>query len=150
MRARSISALPAALLLFSCAAGPAAVTLPMAGSVAHQEVKAREREWLDAYERADAGAMSDILADEFLITFPSGRRLDRNDTLIQVRQSRGGTRFWTENARASGERPQVILSGVVVSESGSRQTRQFYTDVWKWNGGRWQVASSILSAASTQ
>jgi hypothetical protein len=43
-------------------------------NAAAQEVRKLERAWLDAYEQHVAKAMNAIVADDFIITFPNGRK----------------------------------------------------------------------------
>jgi len=111
-----------------------------------------ERLWLDAYENADADAMATMLADDFIITFPSGERSSKAQVLQDVRESRAGeTRHWTENVRARRYDDTVILTGDVISESregtGVRREVMRYTDVYVERVGRWQVVASHLSAS---
>lgn len=136
-----------AVLVIDQASGRLSLTYPPPPATAVNAVRKRERAWLDAYERADATAMADILADGFVITFPDGRRDDRAKTLAQVARGRGGVRFRTENVGATGDSTQITLRGTVITEHQSRLTRQTYIDVWRNAGGKWRVASSTLSAA---
>ena len=139
------------MLLCGCAApatvsGQASTALAPRGDAA-AEVHRFERAWLDAYETHDARAMELLLAEEFVITYPGGQRLARADVLRQIAApSSRGTRFRTEEVRAHAAPGTVVLTGVLITETGTRHMRQLYTDTWVQQGGRWQVLSSHLSA----
>lgn len=145
-------ALLSSLLLGACAGSHLAGNAPRPSpAVVAGEVMAAERAWLNAYEQADAAAMSAILADEFIITFPNGRRQRRADVIARLATaaSRGPVRYMTQGVEVHGSPPVVVLTGIVITERGQRQSRESYTDTWVWRGGRWQVLSSHLSAAPT-
>ena len=147
------------------------VLLPLAGATAAQgptqavraptesvlspeerEVRALERRWLDAYERNDVAAMTEIVADDFTITFPNGKMERKADILSQIRSLPPGPssyRFHTRDVASRSYGDTVILSGVVVTES-VRDGRTFreessYTDTYVSRNGRWQVVASHLS-----
>jgi ketosteroid isomerase-like protein len=115
------------------------------------EVRALEREWLDAYEKRDAGAMNRIVADDFLIFFENGNRQSKSELLAMIARGAGkpAPAFSTDDVQARAYGDTVILTGRVVtrtkrpdgttSESASR-----YTDTYVRRNGRWQVASSHL------
>jgi hypothetical protein len=113
------------------------------------QVMAAERAWLTAYEEANAAAMSVILAEEFIITFPDGRRQRRAEVLARLASagSRGPVRYMTQGTEVHGSGSVVVLTGIVMTERGARVSRESYTDTWVWRGGRWQVLSSHLSNA---
>jgi ketosteroid isomerase-like protein len=120
------------------------------------EVRALEREWLDAYEKYDAAAMKRIVADDFTIYFGDGSMQTKADILAMVARGAGkpGPRFTTEDvlARVYGE--TVILTGRVVTEmkradgSTSRSASR-YTDTYVRRNGKWQVVASHLGAEKT-
>ena len=107
---------------------------------AEEEVRKLEREWLDAYEQNDGGAMERIVADDFTITFPNGAIQTKPQLMAMVKSPR----------RAGQPRMRFhILVGRVVTEyerdgkTVKEQSR--YTDTYVSRGGRWQVVASHLS-----
>jgi uncharacterized protein (TIGR02246 family) len=119
------------------------------------EVRQVEREWLDAYEKNDAGAMDRIVADDFTITFPNGLVQTKPDLMAGIRRPRKegqpAPKFHTEDARARSYGDTVILIGKVVTvvERGGKTVREEsrYTDTYIRREGRWQVVASHLSNA---
>ena len=115
------------------------------------ELRARQRAWLDAYQRDDAALMGDIVADEFTIVYPDGRLVDKSETLgwlDPTRERLAGSGQWTEgtNVRLYGK-DVAVLSGVFVSRRSDREPekRSRYTDTWVRRDGRWQVVASQLT-----
>ena len=136
-------------LLSACAAAPNARNAgELSSTHLAAEVMAAERAWLDAYERGDADAMKTILADEFVITYPGGQRLHRQDVLLRVASAatREPDEYQTEGSRVYGSRPVVIITGIVNTYTGQRKSSLIYTDTWVWRARRWQVLASHLSA----
>ena len=119
-----------------------------------QEVQKLERAWLDAYEQNDEKAMTAIVADDFVITFPDGSMQTKPQILAMLKAPRSAGRptvkFHTEEVRARVYGDTVILMGRVVSEYSrdgqvvSKQ-QQRYTDTYVKRNGRWQVVASHLS-----
>lgn len=117
-----------------------------------QTVRQLERAWLDAYEQHDAKAMEAIVADDFIITFPSGREQTKAQIIDSIRTPRqpGRTQtFRTEEVRARTYGDTVILTGRLVEESQredkSTKEHMLYTDTYVRRNGRWQVVASHLS-----
>lgn len=129
-------------------AARAAAGAPVADAT--EEVRKLEREWLDAYEQRDPEAMKRIVADDFVIYFPSGASQTKADIVRMMERMRGGQRpspkFSTEDvqARAYGT-DTVILTGRVISQTGDQREVQRYTDTYVRRDGKWQVVSSHLS-----
>ena len=124
----------------------------VAGAVAQQvdpsaEVIALERAWLDAYETADSAAMDSIVGDEFVITYPDGRRMTKADVMRQVGGGGRSPRFSTEAVEARRFGDTTILTGTLVAETSRGRQRNRYTDTWVRRAGRWQVVASHMSAA---
>jgi uncharacterized protein (TIGR02246 family) len=120
---------------------------------AEEEVRRLERRWLDAYEQNDPVAMDRIVADDFTITFPSGRIQTKPELMATIKspgRAAQRRRFYTDGvqSRAYGD-TVVILIGRVTGEY-ERDGKPFreasrYTDVYVRRGGRWQVVASHLS-----
>jgi uncharacterized protein (TIGR02246 family) len=133
----------------------AVATVATAGPV--EEVRAAERAWLDAYERADAEAMDRIVADDFAITYQDGNHHTKSDIIDMVRKAaaakRQGSKIVTEGtvAHQFGDHT-IVLRGVVISEwigadGKPKPVRSQYTDTWVKLDGKWQVAASHLTSA---
>jgi ketosteroid isomerase-like protein len=120
---------------------------------AEEEVRKLERDWLDAYEQNDGGAMDRIVADDFTITFPNGAIQTKPQLMAMVKSPRRAgqprMRFHTEDVRSRAYGGTVILIGRVVTEyerDGKAVREQSrYTDTYVLRDGRWQVAASHLS-----
>ena len=121
---------------------------------AAQAVQKLERAWLDAYEQHDEKAMTAIVADDFIITFPDGSMQTKSQIITSLKSAGGGQRpsmkFHTEEVRARVYGDTVILTGLVVTEyqrDGQTMSKeqQRYTDTYVKRNGRWQVVASHLS-----
>ena len=121
---------------------------------AEEAVRKLERSWLDAYEQHDAKAMEAIIADGFVITFPSGGKQSKQqivDSMKRPPPSGDSVKFRTEKteARVFGD-TVVVLTGRVISENqraGKSSTEEMlYTDTYVRRDGAWQVVASHLSA----
>jgi len=121
------------------------------------QVRALEREWLDAYESRDAKAMKRIVADDFVILFPDGKSQSKADILAQLEgglaSSRPSPKFHTEDVLARGYGDTVVLTGKVITtmqrKDGPASTSVMrYTDTYVRRNGRWQVVASHLSNGS--
>ncbi len=113
-------------------------------------MQSRERQWLDAYEQRDAGAMSAILHDNFVITYPGGKRQTKDQVLQFIRAhaaEKDGPRFHTEHSVAHVAKNTVVLTGLVITEKAGSRAEQIYTDTWVVEDGTWRVLASQLSAA---
>jgi uncharacterized protein (TIGR02246 family) len=121
-----------------------------------QAVRKLERAWLDAYEQNDAKAMNEIVADDFVITFPDGSMQTKAQILTAIKMARPAgspkAKFSTEHVTPHVYGDTVVLTGRVVTElSRNGETistnRQRYTDTYVKRNGRWQVVASHLSNA---
>ena len=120
---------------------------------AEEEVRRLEREWLDAYEQNDGGAMERIVADDFIITFPNGAMQTKPQLMTIIKSPRRAgqprMKFSTEDVQSRAYGDTVILIGRVVTEyerEGKAVREQSrYTDTYVRRNGRWQVVASHLS-----
>lgn len=115
-------------------------------------VRKLERAWLDAYEKHDTAAMTAIVADDFVITFPDGSQQTRAQILKMIGRPVVPERlqkFRTEDVKTRVYGDTVILSGRVITETtrdGKLMTeQQSYTDAYVRRDGKWQVVASHLS-----
>lgn len=129
----------------------AGFTFAAAQNGSEREVKQLERAWLDAYEQNDAKAMSEIVADDFTITFPDGKIQTKPQILEMLKQSRNGSplKFYTQDVQARVYGDTVILIGRVTTEWQQKgqlmKEENRYTDTYVKRNGRWQVVASHLS-----
>jgi ketosteroid isomerase-like protein len=131
----------------------APASAPPPGVEAEHQVRKLEREWLDAYEQRDVGAMERILADDFTITQPNGETQSKAQVLESVKERAKSaappSKFVTEAVQARIEGDTVVLTGRLVQKSergGEAMTMQFgYTDTYTQRNGRWQVIASRLT-----
>jgi uncharacterized protein (TIGR02246 family) len=119
-----------------------------------EQVRRLERAWLDAYEKHDVKAMNEIVADDFVITFPDGSMQTKAQIIAMIKAprqpGRPAPKFSTEDVQARVYGNTVILMGRVVTEwqrDGQTQTKeqQRYTDTYVKHNSRWQVVASHLS-----
>jgi uncharacterized protein (TIGR02246 family) len=119
---------------------------------AEEEVRKLERQWLDAYEQHDSAAMTRIVADDFVITFPNGTLQTKPQLMSMIANPNPSSpkmRFHTEDVKSRAYGDTVILMGRVVTEyerDGKPVKEQSrYTDTYVKRNGRWQVVASALS-----
>jgi ketosteroid isomerase-like protein len=122
-----------------------------------QEVQKLERAWLDAYEQNDEKAMTAIVADDFVITFPDGSMQTKPQILASIKRPRPAgsprSKFYTEDVQPHVYGDTVILTGRVIIEwirdgETISKEKQRYTDTYVKRNGRWQVVTSHLSNAN--
>lgn len=133
---------------------PAAAAAEAAISPAEREVRALERRWLDTYQRNDVTTMAEIVADDFILTYPNGNLQTKADLLREMRAMPPGpsaNRYHTRGVTSRSYGDTVILRGTVITEAEvNGQTGRdvsTYTDVYVRRDGRWQVVSSHLSGS---
>src|SRR5215212_9431530 len=104
---------------------------------AEEAVRKLERAWLDAYEQNDASAMEAIVADDFIITFPEGRKQTKAQVVASQKRPQppgSSIKFRTEETQARVFGDTVVLTGRVISElqrEGKSSTDQMlYTDTY--------------------
>lgn len=127
-------------------------------SEAEREVRKLEREWLDAYEKRDAEAMSRILSDDFKLTFSNGSVQTKADILAQIKSAqdsgRPSPKLSTEDVQSRVEGDSVILTGRFIQRTGrddqARTMQMRYRDIYAKRGGRWQIIASQLTRIQQQ
>lgn len=120
---------------------------------AADEVRKLERAWLDAYEKRDAKAMNEIVADDFTITFTDGSIQTKAQIMAWIKEPRAANsptnKFYTEDVQARVYGDTVVLTGRVVTEwqmdGKTMREQNRYTDTYVRRNGRWQVVASHLS-----
>jgi ketosteroid isomerase-like protein len=142
-----IAALCAGGTLHPAHAGPAGVS---SSATASSEVLARERAWLDACERYDPEVMSDMLADDFVVTFTNGRRIDKAEAVAATRRAHAAgkraTRLTTRDTVAHVRDDVVVMTGHVTRiDPGGGREDALYTDTWVRDGGTWRVLASQMT-----
>jgi CubicO group peptidase (beta-lactamase class C family) len=131
---------------------------PQPISQSEQEVRKLEREWLDAYEQHDAGAMDRILADDFKLTQSGGAAQTKADILAALKAPRDSGRpepkFSTDDVQSRVEGDTVILTGRFIQRmerDGQMRTMEArYADTYAKRQGRWQVVASQLTRIPQQ
>jgi len=114
------------------------------------ELRALERQWLDAYSRRDAAVLQRIEADDFTITYPDGKVLTRADEIENMKKAapQDGSAAHTEDTKVRLFGDVAILTGrylVTRGDSGPTISESRYTDVYAKRQGRWQVVASQLT-----
>ncbi len=120
---------------------------------AEEAVRKLERAWLDAYEQNNVKTMDEIVAEDFIITFPHGQKQTKAQLMESIRKPRPtgeNSKFRTEKTEARVFGDTVVLTGHVIEESQragkSKTERMLYTDTYVRREGVWQVVASHLSA----
>jgi uncharacterized protein (TIGR02246 family) len=141
-----------ALLTIICTQMLAQKTQQQTLTKAEEEARNLERQWLDAYERHDSQAMTRIVADDFIITFPNGTmqsKLQLMQMIANPNPTAPKMHFYTEDVKSRSYGDTVILMGRVVTEyerDGKKVKEQSrYTDTYVRRNGRWRVVASHLS-----
>ena len=125
-------------------------------SLAEQEVRKVERQWLDAYEKHDVAVMEKILAADFIATFPDGTRQTKPQVLKFIGQPRRpgspSPKFNSEDVQAHIYGDTVVLTGTLTTlwpgpNNTSMKQASRYTDTYVKRDGGWQVISSGMSNA---
>lgn len=121
-------------------------------SKAEQEVRALERQWLDAYEQHDAAAMDRIVASDWMITYPDGGTQTKEQIMKFIKSPRKpgmpGPKFFSEDVQARVYGDTVILTGRIVTQwpgGDSNKEQSRYTDTYVKRDGTWQVVASHMS-----
>jgi uncharacterized protein (TIGR02246 family) len=123
---------------------------------AEQEVRALERQWLDAYEQHDTAAMERIVASDWSITYPDGGTQAKEQILRMIKSPRrpgmAGPKFFTEDVQARVYGDTVILTGRILTQWPGRDSKEEsrYTDTYIKRDGNWQVVASHMSNVAPQ
>lgn len=146
-------------LLVTALLAIATVALPASAQHTEEDLRAVERAWLDAYEQNDVEAMRRIVADDFIITYPSGQQRNKAQTIEALNPAGGddpNSRMFTEDdtVRFFGDNVAVITGLYVYegidAEGNTRRSESLYTDTYMFLDGRWQVIASHLSRPDRQ
>jgi ketosteroid isomerase-like protein len=106
-----------------------------------------EEDWNTAFHRKDIASIENILADEFLATYPDGSRGDKAKELMLAAEFNQQI----ESSTLDGFTVKVYSDTAVVWFSrhlaGPSQGRRLevtyrYTDVFVWRADRWQCVAS--------
>jgi ketosteroid isomerase-like protein len=133
------------------AAGNPATAKPVA--TVEKELLTLEREWLDAYLKADAVALGRIEADDFTITYPNGVVVTKAQEVESLKAHKprtdGSLELSTEETKVRFYGDTAVLTGIFIQKermkAEERVTRERYTDVWVKQNGNWQVVASQLT-----
>ena len=145
----SNSLLVAAALVVVCGA---AVAQPPSDASWEGEVRAAEAQHLKAFLANDAAALSDMLADDFIVNSPLNTVADKKQLLGMVR---GGALALAsfeqqiEQIRRFGDVAVVMGSDSATFAPSSRfagtTQRRRFTDIWRYDGKRWLFAARQAS-----
>lgn len=129
------------LLAASCAsAGDSAEIVD--NRSAEAELIALDDAWIDAEVRGDRAALERILHEDFLVTYPSGRTVDRKAFIDGILASELAPFTVThESIRVHGDTALMIDVSDDVSESGKLK----FTWIAIRRDGEWRVISETAS-----
>jgi ketosteroid isomerase-like protein len=97
-----------------------------------------EQSWAAALEVRDAAAVGCILADEFQDADPSGKLLDRTETLAQIPHRRPGKNILSElTPHVFGDFGYIRGLATLVDAQGKTMARVRFTDIYVYRDHRW-------------
>lgn len=105
-----------------------------------------ERDWTQSFVTMDAAANERILADDFIGTEPSGKRVKKADILASMKSGEplqsGHVIDSDVNIRFYGATAVVTGSSSWKRKSDGKSGRYIWTDVFVKRNGKWQVVAS--------
>jgi ketosteroid isomerase-like protein len=117
-----------------------------------QELLKLDRQWLDAYEKADVAAIARIEADDFTVTYADGKLLTKAQDIEVVKKSDpsgAALKLSTEETKVRVYENTAVITGIVIqkmNQDGKEViVRERYTDVWAKRNGRWQAVATALT-----
>lgn len=116
------------------------------------EVIAFEKKWLNAYEQRNLVLMTEIVDNDFVITFPNGVKQTKQMILKHLPTQEvycPEMQIYTTSTTATEYDNVIVLRGIVTTECNVGSTKNFqrqrYTDTYIENNGQWIVVASHLS-----
>jgi len=123
----------------------------MQASEVEQEIRRLQVEWMQAWVRDDRDALERILAPDFNLVVSSlpDRPITRAQWLGMLgRYTAEGFEYDKMSVRVLGDVAVASSLGRAIGarvDGADRSFTFFLTDVWKRQGGRWQVAARYSS-----
>ncbi len=131
---------------------PATAAKATGAASSEQELLKLDREWLDAYEKADTAAIARIEADDYTITYADGKLLTKAQDIELVKKSDptgASLKLSSEETKVRVYENTAIVTGIVIQkmmQAGKEvTTRERFTDVWAKRKGRWQAVATALT-----
>jgi ketosteroid isomerase-like protein len=111
------------------------------------EISRLEDRWLKAIETADVATLDSILADDFVRPVPAARRFITKTQLLEYYKSHkqeSSAPKHIENLSVTFYGTTAIARGNVVTADPNSHvvSRNLFTDVFVFRGGRWQALSA--------
>jgi len=113
------------------------------------EMKAREREWMDATEAHDAPALAAILDEEFTTTLSSGQRIDKATWLDHARDRVAAGSYEQTDFRISRYGDVAVVQFRLQVPAGREGRAYLLTHVWVLRDGRWRAVTRHSSQAAS-
>lgn len=124
---------------------------PQGATPSHAVIADLERAWDRAYANRDTEALSQLLADDYVLTDASGARLTKPEYLMSVVRSPEMSRVRSWNSekleiRVSGQTATVTGESAVKGRARGRgyvvEARYRFTDTWAQRDGKWVAVST--------
>ena len=122
-------------------------------SPAEAEVAALGRSYTDMIRRADAAAIADILADDYIVTDEVGKVLTKEQDLATYKDRAGSVKI--DIVDYKDQKVRMITKNVAIEHStirfiGTRNGEPFdfverITTTWAKRRGRWQIVADHFS-----
>jgi hypothetical protein len=110
------------------------------------ELIALDKAWIDAEVQSDRDTLERILHEELLVTYPSGRTVDRTTYIEGILKSPPGPFTVThESIRVHGDSALIID----VSEDLSENSVYKFTWIAVRRDGQWRVISETISKVAS-
>jgi ketosteroid isomerase-like protein len=153
----AIIALPLAMPIASKVSAQSAKAGAGASAQNVEQVRAAEREWLDAYYRADMKALDTVESDDFTLIVPPGMLTKPQQlSAMQAHLSQAGGASASapllyalsdQTIRIYGD-AALVTDTCAVPENASQLTsagRYWQTEVWRKEGGNWKIVHMHVS-----
>ncbi len=120
-----------------------------------QQIRRIEQDWLDAIVKRDASYLEKIEADDFIVTGPSGRTLNKQEDIKDT--TSGETTFAKMtidelNVRLYGD--TAIAHGIATVKAHTKgkneSGRYAWTDVFVKMNGEWKAVSGQVTAIARE
>jgi ketosteroid isomerase-like protein len=144
MRKTSIGLL---ILLLGCASLSWAQATARSAASTEMSLKDLETKWAAAFQKADAAAIGDILADDFVSINAEGKIMSKADVLSEAKKSKITKSAVSDMRVRMLSNEAAIVSGVWTGAGTDPSGKKFdtssrWTDVFVYKNGKWKCVAS--------
>jgi uncharacterized protein (TIGR02246 family) len=115
-------------------------------------IKQLNQKWLNALVKGDSASLSNLLADDFVLINPAGKRRNKADNLASLHvpgQQITGITIDSEDVRMLSDNLGTITAWTTNHiSSGSKKIilKICYLDIWQKNNNRWKAVAAHVSS----